>query len=66
MREALRRRALLNQLVPLDVVPAELGLRAELIGAIVLALQATDVFDVGEDGQDSTSGLNAQTQEGAR
>lgn len=50
VREAVRRRTLLNQLTPLDVVPAELGTRAELMGAVVLALQSTDVFENGDDG----------------
>ncbi|TWH32067.1 putative NBD/HSP70 family sugar kinase [Isoptericola variabilis J7] len=50
VREAIRRRTLLNQLTPLDVVPAELGARAELMGAIVLALQSTDVFENADDG----------------
>jgi predicted NBD/HSP70 family sugar kinase len=50
VREAIRRRTLLNQPTPLEVVPAELGTRAELMGAIVLALQSTDVFETAEDG----------------
>lgn len=50
VREAVRRRTLLNQLTPLDVVPAELGMRAELMGAVVLALQSTDVFENADDG----------------
>ncbi|GGI09880.1 ROK family transcriptional regulator [Isoptericola cucumis] len=44
-REALRRRTLLQQVVPLEVVPAQLGTRAELEGAVALALAHTDVFD---------------------
>ncbi len=50
VREAVRRRTLLNQLTPLDVVPAEHGTRAELMGAVVLALQSTDVFENADDG----------------
>jgi predicted NBD/HSP70 family sugar kinase len=50
VREAVRRRTLLNQPAPLEVVPAELGTRAELMGAIVLALQSTDVFENADDG----------------
>lgn len=45
LREALRRRTLLQQVVPLEVVPAQLGTRAELEGAVALALAHTDVFD---------------------
>ncbi|WP_315093486.1 ROK family transcriptional regulator [uncultured Cellulomonas sp.] len=41
LREAVRRRVLLNQIAPLEVVPASLGSRAEVIGALVLALQST-------------------------
>jgi predicted NBD/HSP70 family sugar kinase len=41
LREAVRRRVLLNQISPLEVVPASLGSRAEVIGALVLALQST-------------------------
>ncbi|GCD19725.1 ROK family transcriptional regulator [Cellulomonas algicola] len=43
MREAMRRHVLPNQLVPLDVVGASLGTRAEVLGGLVLALQSTDV-----------------------
>ncbi len=42
LREAIRHRVLLNQIAPLEVVPAELGHRAEVIGAIELVLQSTD------------------------
>ncbi|MEN5075568.1 ROK family transcriptional regulator [Isoptericola cucumis] len=45
LREALRRRTLLQQVAPLEVVPAQLGTRAELEGAVALALAHTDVFD---------------------
>jgi predicted NBD/HSP70 family sugar kinase len=41
LREAVRRNVLLNQIAPLEVVPAALGSRAEVIGALVLALQST-------------------------
>ncbi|WP_436967401.1 ROK family transcriptional regulator [Cellulosimicrobium cellulans] len=43
LREALRRRALLSVPEPLEVVPSALGPRAELVGALVLALQSTDL-----------------------
>lgn len=43
MRDAIRRRVLLNQIAPLEVVPADLGARAEVVGALVLALQSADV-----------------------
>ena len=36
LREAIRHRVLLNQIAPLEVVPAELGQRAEVIGALEL------------------------------
>jgi len=42
LREAIRQRVLLNQIAPLEVLPAELGHRAEVIGAIELVLQSTD------------------------
>ncbi|GAA1714011.1 ROK family transcriptional regulator [Isoptericola hypogeus] len=45
LRDALRRRTLLQQVSPLDVVPAQLGTRAELEGALALALAHTDVFE---------------------
>ncbi|WP_421732944.1 ROK family transcriptional regulator [Cellulomonas sp.] len=41
LREAVRRNVLLNQISPLEVVAASLGSRAEVIGALVLALQST-------------------------
>jgi len=44
IREALRRRALLSVPEPLEVVPAALGTRAELVGSFVLALQETDLL----------------------
>lgn len=43
MREALRRRVLLNQIAPLEVIPAELGNAAEVAGAIALVMQHADV-----------------------
>ncbi|UZN02096.1 ROK family transcriptional regulator [Cellulomonas sp. S1-8] len=43
LRDAVRRRVLLNQIAPLEVVPAALGQRAEVMGALVLALRAADV-----------------------
>ena len=42
-REAIRRRVLLNQIAPLEVLAAELGDRAEVVGTMLLALQNTDV-----------------------
>ncbi|WP_402464574.1 ROK family transcriptional regulator [Isoptericola aurantiacus] len=45
LRAALERRTLLNQAGGPEVVPATLGLRAELVGAVALALEHTDVFD---------------------
>jgi predicted NBD/HSP70 family sugar kinase len=45
VREALRRRTVLNQTGGPDVVPAALGMRAEIMGAVALALENTDVFD---------------------
>ncbi len=43
MREAIVRRVPVNQIAPLEVVPAALGARAEVMGALLLALQAADV-----------------------
>jgi len=43
LRESVRRRVLLNQIAPLEVVPAALGQRAEVMGALVLALRSADV-----------------------
>ena len=43
MREVIRRRVLLNHVAPLEVVGAELGSRAELMGAIMLVLEHTDL-----------------------
>ncbi|WP_263119690.1 ROK family transcriptional regulator [Cellulomonas sp. RIT-PI-Y] len=41
MREAIRRRVPLNHLAPLEVMGAELGPRAEVMGAVLLALENT-------------------------
>jgi predicted NBD/HSP70 family sugar kinase len=43
LRAAIARRVLLNQIAPLEVLPAELGERAEVMGALILVLQSTDV-----------------------
>ncbi|WP_159806474.1 ROK family transcriptional regulator [Cellulomonas citrea] len=43
LREAIRRRVLLNQIAPLEVFPAALGERAEVTGALQLVLQSTDL-----------------------
>ncbi|PFG42332.1 putative NBD/HSP70 family sugar kinase [Isoptericola jiangsuensis] len=45
LRAELRRRTMLSQAGGPDVVPATLGLRAEITGAVALALENTDVFD---------------------
>lgn len=50
LREAIRHRVLLNQIAPLEVVPAQLGQRAEVIGALELVLRSTD-FVVRSDDQ---------------
>ncbi|MFC8598041.1 MULTISPECIES: ROK family transcriptional regulator [unclassified Isoptericola] len=49
LREALRRRTMLNQVTPLEVVPAALGPRAELEGTLALALQSTDLLERTDD-----------------
>jgi predicted NBD/HSP70 family sugar kinase len=59
MRDAIRRRVLLNQIAPLEVMPAELGQRAEVLGAIAMALEAAEIpldatFDAGEGPADET------------
>ncbi|HEY0188108.1 MAG TPA: ROK family transcriptional regulator [Cellulomonas sp.] len=41
MREAIRRRVPLNHIAPLEVVGAELGGRAEVMGAVLLVLENT-------------------------
>jgi predicted NBD/HSP70 family sugar kinase len=43
LREAVRRRLLPNRIAPTEVVPAALGRDAEVIGAMMLALQSTDL-----------------------
>jgi predicted NBD/HSP70 family sugar kinase len=43
LRAAVQRGALPNSIAPLDVVPSALGTRAEVVGALVMALQSTDV-----------------------
>lgn len=48
LREAVRRRVLLNQIAPLEVVPAQLGQQAEVLGAIVLAVESSAVVGGGE------------------
>ena len=58
MREAIRRRVLLNQIAPLEVVPAELGQRAEVLGAIALALDAAEIpLDTTEQSGGGDGGL---------
>ncbi|ACQ81240.1 ROK family protein [Beutenbergia cavernae DSM 12333] len=49
LRDAVRRGVLRNQIAPLEVVAAELGPRAEVLGALVHVLQSTDVDIRGED-----------------
>ncbi|WP_052302849.1 ROK family transcriptional regulator [Cellulomonas flavigena] len=49
LRDAVQRRVLLNQIAPLEVVPAALGQRAEVMGALVLALREADVPVRAED-----------------
>jgi predicted NBD/HSP70 family sugar kinase len=43
LRERVGRRVVANRVAPLEVVPAVLGSRAEVMGALLLALQATEV-----------------------
>lgn len=54
MRDAISRRVPLNQIAPLEVVPATLGTRSEVVGALILALQAADVA-VRIDGEDEVA-----------
>jgi len=49
MRSAIRQRVLLNQIAPLEVVPSELGIRSEVMGALLHVLQSTDVTQQVED-----------------
>ncbi|WP_456845501.1 ROK family protein [Cellulomonas sp. P5_C6] len=55
LREAIRHRVLLNQIAPLEVVPAELGQRAEVIGALELVLRSTDFVQRSDDQARSAS-----------
>ena len=48
---------LLNQIAPLEVVPAELGQRAEVVGALELVLRSTD-FVVRSDEQARAAGTS--------
>ena len=57
LREAIRQRVLLNQIAPLEVVPAELGQRAEVVGALELVLRSTD-FVVRSDEQARAAGTS--------
>ena len=43
LRDAVLRRVLPNQIAPLEVVPAAFGQKAEVLGALALALQQADV-----------------------
>ncbi|NMR19281.1 ROK family transcriptional regulator [Cellulomonas fimi] len=43
LREAVLRRVLPNEIAPIDVVPAAFGPKAEVVGALALALQHADV-----------------------
>lgn len=54
LRDAIGRRVPLNQIAPLEVVPAGLGQRSEVVGALILALQAADVA-VRIDGEDEVA-----------
>jgi predicted NBD/HSP70 family sugar kinase len=60
MREAISRRVPLNQMVTLDVVPGDLGVRAKVLGALALVLEATD--QVGADG--AGPGVGVDVREG--
>ncbi|GHS87439.1 NagC family transcriptional regulator [Actinomycetota bacterium] len=44
LRDAIRRRVLLNQIAPLEVVPAQFGPRSEVMGALILVLDSADVL----------------------
>ncbi|WP_418278010.1 ROK family transcriptional regulator [Isoptericola jiangsuensis] len=56
VRDALRRRTVLNQTGGPEVVPAALGMRAEIMGAVALALENTDVFDRSDATDDGRPG----------
>ncbi|MDF2846679.1 MAG: hypothetical protein K0R97_661, partial [Oerskovia sp.] len=43
LRDAVRRHLVPNTIAPVEVVLGELGARAEVMGALALALQSTDV-----------------------
>jgi predicted NBD/HSP70 family sugar kinase len=59
LREAIRHRVLLNQIAPLEVVPAELGQRAEVMGALELVLRSTDfVVRADEQARDASQKEN--------
>jgi predicted NBD/HSP70 family sugar kinase len=63
LREAVRLSVLRNQFAPLDVVGASFGGRAEVVGALVLALQSTDVpLRVGADDDDGPDELESATR----
>ncbi|WP_448058898.1 ROK family transcriptional regulator [Cellulomonas hominis] len=49
LRDAIRRRVLLNQIAPLEVVPAQFGPRSEVMGALILVLDSADVFSSPEE-----------------
>ena len=56
MRTAILRRMVVNQIAPIEVVPAVLGVRAEVMGALLLALQAAEVPVMTEaEGEESAS-----------
>ena len=65
LREAVQRRVLLNQVAPLEVVPAALGQRAEVMGALVMALRSADV-PVYADDDASVGGAQDDEDTGAR
>jgi predicted NBD/HSP70 family sugar kinase len=65
MRRAIRQRVLLNQIAPLEVIPSEFGVRAEVMGALLLALQSTDVSHQVED-VDGTGAAHARWPAEAR
>lgn len=65
LREAVQRRVLLNQVAPLEVVPAALGQRAEVMGALVMALRSADV-PVRADDDASVGGAQDDEDTGAR
>jgi predicted NBD/HSP70 family sugar kinase len=56
IRAELRRRTMLSQASGPDVVPAALGTRAQIVGAIALALENTDVFDRAETREEERAG----------